>query len=341
MPGEKNAEVKSLRHYACITIDTEEDLWGGYTVKRPPVENMKKIPLLQEIFEKHNAVPTYLINYPVATDPYSVDLLSGLLQRKKCDIGTHCHPWNTPPFYHEGESERNSFMCNLPEELILSKLTSLHNAIQENFHFTPTVFRAGRWGVGEGVIRTIQRLGYKIDTSVTPYLSWEESHGPKMYLSANTPVGLKGMEVTCDKPTKCNACGNNDCIVEIPPTIGFLQKNFTWCHRLRSFLMNSAWKRFHLIGILERLRLLNFRMLSPETSSLDDMIKLSRAMMRNGHRFLNMTFHSTSLLAGSSPFVNNEDELKLFLNKIDGFLEFLAKEKVTSIGMSGAMEVLA
>lgn len=64
-------------------------------------------------------------------------------------------------------------MCNLPEVLILDKMTQLHNVIIKNFQFTPTVFRAGRWGVGPNVIRTIKMMRYQIDTSL-PFINWEK-----------------------------------------------------------------------------------------------------------------------------------------------------------------------
>lgn len=327
-----------MKTYLFITIDTEEDLWGEYAVKHPSVENIKKIHTLQEIFAKYNAVPTYLINYPVATDAYSIDVLSGLLQKKRCDIGTHCHPWNTPPFHDEGVTERHSYMCNLPEKLILDKMAQLHNAIKKNFHFTPTVFRAGRWGVGPNVIRTIKMLGYQIDTSLH-FMSWEKNSIHKICINKYETVYSEGSDIFCGR-LRCNMCNESKYILEIPPTIGFLQNNFLLCNKLKTLIQNSFLRRFRLIGVLDRLRLLNFRVLSPEISSFEDMVKLSKAMMKNGYKYLNLTFHSTSLIAGKSPFVNNEHELDQFLKKIERYLEFLKKENVICIGMSKAREVL-
>ena len=61
-----------------ITIDTEEDLWGGYSEKNPPVRNIENIPLIQEVFDKYSAIPTYLLNYPVATNEYAIGLFKDL-----------------------------------------------------------------------------------------------------------------------------------------------------------------------------------------------------------------------------------------------------------------------
>jgi len=330
-----------MKHFLFITIDTEEDIWGGYTVKNPSVENIKNIPMLQEIFNKYSAIPTYLINYPVATNKYSIEILKDMHDNKHCDIGTHCHPWNTPPFDIEMQSAVNSFMCNLSEELVFEKIAKLHNTIAENFNYTPIVFRAGRWGVGKNVINAIQHLGYKIDTSVTPFQDWSDWLGPTFNLRTNTAHGLSGMDKICLKAENCVECDkSNHCIIEIPPTIGFLQKNFISCINNRNILMNSAYSKFHILGILDRLKLLNHRVLSPEVSTINEMIKLSSIMLDKGHRFLNMSFHSTSLLPGKSPFVKNNKDLKTFLNKIDKYLEYLTKKGISCIGMSQALEVL-
>lgn len=331
-----------MKRFLFITIDTEEDVWGGYTVKNPSLENIKNIYLVQKIFEKYNAIPTYLINYPVAIDDYSVKLFSYLFDNNKCDIGTHCHPWNTPPYFNGGDLEYNSLMRNLPEELIEKKMIQLHSKIVDNFNLTPTVFRAGRWGVGDNVIRVIKKLSYSIDTSLIPNIDMENCIGSEIYIKSILPKGMYEGNRVCHKVGKCNDCSEkNICIVELPVTVGFLQKNFRLCYSLRTYLMREFPKQFRLIGMLDCLRLLNFRTLEPEISSLEDMVKLSKVVMNNGHKFLNMSFHSTSLLPGKSPFVKNGKDLELFLDKIDKYLNFISLENVKCIGMSRSMEVLS
>lgn len=86
-----------MQRYLFITIDTEEDEWGNFSNQDPQLRNIYNIPMLQDIFNKYNAVPTYLINYPVATSMDSVKILKNIYDEEKCEIGTHCHPWNTPP----------------------------------------------------------------------------------------------------------------------------------------------------------------------------------------------------------------------------------------------------
>ena len=84
-----------------VTIDTEEDNWGEYKPAGHTVENIVRVQGVQQLFDEFSVRPTYLISYPVADDDRAVSILKGILERGGCEIGTHCHPWNTPPFEEE------------------------------------------------------------------------------------------------------------------------------------------------------------------------------------------------------------------------------------------------
>ena len=99
-----------------ITVDTEEDNWGDYRPTGWTLENIARLPALQRLFDDFNAQPTYLITYPVATDENAAAILGELLQAGTCEIGAHCHPWNTPPF-EEPNTTVNTMLCNLDEHL--------------------------------------------------------------------------------------------------------------------------------------------------------------------------------------------------------------------------------
>lgn len=79
-----------------ITIDTEEDNWSRYSATDNPVENIERIVPLQQLFDEFGVRPTYLVDYPVATNPKSVSVFKRILEEGKYEIGMHCHPWNTP-----------------------------------------------------------------------------------------------------------------------------------------------------------------------------------------------------------------------------------------------------
>ena len=294
-----------------ITIDTEEDNWNRYSTTNNPVKNIEYILRLQRLFDQYQVKPTYLISYPVATDERSGEILKEIADQKKCEIGMHCHPWNTPPFEEE-ISDYNSMLCNLPEALVLKKLTVLHETICEKFNITPVSFRAGRWGFGSAVARAIHKLGYHIDTSVSPFVNWNQYHGPDFRRFRLHPYRFEPDDIAI--PEK------NGPLLEIPATVGFLQGNYSFCQQCTEYIETNIGKKLRIKGILGRLGLLNKVWLSPELSDAGRMIKLADRMNKMSYPSLTMSFHSTSLMAGLSPFVKNRDDESLFMQTIETFL---------------------
>jgi len=307
-----------------ITIDTEEDNWGSYNTTQYTTKNIERISKLQEVFDQFNVVPTYLVTYPVATDPKSVRILRKIYDEGKCEIGMHCHPWNTPPFEEE-RNEYNSMLSNLPAGLQYKKMLTLHETINGNFGIEPKSFRAGRWGYNQSVGDVLKELNYKVDTSITPFTNWSEYCGPDF--SNMFP-----------DPYKLYPNGGSDSdkhnLIEIPATIGYLQKNFALCNSIDQRL-NSNWsKRFHVKGILRRLRLINKVYLSTESASSNQMISLTGVFMKRKAKIINMFFHSTSLMAGLSSFVQTLSDERKFLDEIRFFLSFVCEAGITGVKLS-------
>lgn len=312
-----------------ITIDTEEDCWGEYSSTHNPVNNIFCLPILQDIFDHYGAVPTYLINYPVVNDRKAVSVLHDIHERGRCEIATHCHPWNTPPF-EETINKYNSMICNLPEKLIMNKLEVLHEAIVHRFQVSPICFRSGRYAFSPSVARSIHKLGYRVDTSVTPFLDWSGDNGPSF-------VDVSAKNYYFDPADILREKGDGQ-LLEVTPSIGFIQKNEIFCNVIRKLLLRKHVSLLHLQGILDRLRWLNLRWLSPEVCTGSEMVYFSKRLMERGHPFLNMFFHSTNLLPGKSPFVQNQQELDVFLERIETFLQFAVEEGLIFAGLSDSLE---
>lgn len=310
-----------------VTIDTEEDNWEHYSATDNPVENIRKIVRLQSLFDMFGVKPTYLITYPVATNPTSVEILKKILEDGKCEIGMHCHPWNTPPFEEEINAY-NSMLCNLPQPLVQQKLRVLHKAICENFDVTPVSFRAGRWGFSSAVAQTLCQLGYRVDTSVCPFVDWGQYHGPDFSCFQLHPYRFHPDDIATPR--------GNGVLLEIPATVGFLQNNFERCQRWARLTETDFGKKLRLKGILSRLRLLNKVWLSPELASSDDMIRLAHRIRDMNYPCLNMSFHSNSLLASLSPFVQDKAGEEKFIHKIDEFLSFSAGAGFKPVTLSQA-----
>jgi hypothetical protein len=308
-----------------ITIDTEEDNWDRYSATDNPLSNIYRIPALQCLFNDFGVKPTYMVTYPVATNPRSVEILKHIVEKNKCEIGAHCHPWNTPP-YKEEKNIFNSMLCNLPEELQFLKIESLTNSIRKNFGFSPVGFRAGRWAFGNSTARAIHKLGFKVDSSVTPYTDWSKWHGANFRDIGPRPYRFS--------PSNIFQEVKHGELIQLPASIGFLQKNYEICKKISNLSDCCLMQKFRVRGILNRLKILNKVELSPEMSTSQNMIALAKRMQGLGFEYLNMFFHSASLVPGISPFVRNRKDELNFFKRLGDFFSFTYKLGMESITIS-------
>ena len=54
--------------------------------------------------------------------------------------------------------------------------------------------------------------------------------------------------------------------------------------------------------------------------------RLTRALLREGHRVFSFTYHSPSLAPGNTPYVRTQADLSAFLQRIDQYLDFFTGE---------------
>jgi hypothetical protein len=220
-------------------------------------------------------------------------------------------------------------LSNLPYSTVSKKIKFLTNQITKSLGVVPRSFRAGRWGFGPQVAAAIRELGYSVDTSVTPLVDWSAYSGPDFRAAPPSSYQFNPTDVQLAVP--------NGSLLEVPATIGFLQNNYALCRRINSW--RGIASRLHIHGILERAGLVNLRWLSPEHSSGKDMVTLAKATLQQGASYLNMTFHSTTLLPGKSPYVRAESDLNSFLENMEMVLKFAAKEGLIFSGLSHSQPV--
>ncbi|HLJ09707.1 MAG TPA: hypothetical protein VKU82_00890, partial [Planctomycetaceae bacterium] len=176
-----------------VTIDTEEEgLWGGrYRRHGNIVENIQHLPRFQSLCDEFGVLPTYLIDAPVVDDDRSAEILRGIRADERCEVGTHIHPWCNPPFDEE-INPRNSYFCNLPEDLQRAKLSWLTDRIEDRIGLKPTSFRAGRYGLDIVGARLLVEHGYLVDSSVIPFTSYAAEFGPDFSRAPHTPYFVGG-----------------------------------------------------------------------------------------------------------------------------------------------------
>jgi hypothetical protein len=306
-----------------VTIDTEEDNWTVTDPEKITLRNIEQIPRMQEIFDDYGIVPTYMISYPVANNPKCRDIIKEIYISGRCDIGVHCHPWNTPPFL-ENRTDINSMFCNLSGELQRKKIKSLRGKFIESFDMEPKTFRCGRWGFNSAVGRNLLQAGFQIDSSITAFTDWRGSHGPDFSACRPSPFHFT---------FNGNLPGSGR-LLEIPASIGYLQKNDLLVNSLYHRLVKVGWKGRSFATVAARLKIINRLTLSPETTGSEDMIRLAEVLITKGARVLNAFFHSSSLLPGCSPFVRDKEALLFFMERLSGYLDYLCRRNIETVGLS-------
>ena len=305
--------------YFVMTIDTEEewDWKDSFPKNNFSVTNTRKIPKFQRFCNELGVKPTYLIDYPVVTDEESVDYFKEPFEAGQCEIGGHLHPWCTPPVKEE-VNVRNSHIVNLPVELVKKKLANLTKEIRSRFGLHPVSFRAGRWGVNGRLLKVLAQEGYKADTSVRPF---HQDIGFSYQNAVEIPYWPDF--------DNCLKSGTQREVFELPASTGFTVKNFKVANKVFSILARNPFKHLHIIGILSRLCILQKVSLCPEQMGSREMISCVKTYLRKKNTFLNMNFHSSSLLPGGSPYVSSESDETAFYKRIKDVIVYLRSKTNT------------
>lgn len=312
-----------------VTIDTEEDDWAGGRATGSPVSNVAHVPAFQSLCDRYGVRPTYLLTYPITQDADAAKVFRALAARGACEIGMHCHPWNTPPF-EESLTDANSMLCNLPAELQLKKIHTLDQAIRERVGACPVSFRAGRWAYSAQIARHLVGLGYKVDTSVTPYVNWGYQHGPDF---TDYPVHPYRVQ-----PAQIHAPSHNGPLLEIPATIGLLGWSSPLAVKVWKAVSRGNLAAFKGAGVLATLGIVRKVWLSPEVVDGPTMISLMAQLRRQGHQCFNMVFHSSSLKAGLTPFVRTASEEARLLRRVESVFQYVRSEGMRPVTLAEACQ---
>src|SRR5262245_30136732 len=162
-----------------VVVDTEEEFdWSkGFSRENTAVQSMRWINRVQAVFDQYRIKPVYVVDYPIASQPDGYRPLQEFYRTGRCLIGAHLHPWVNPPFA-EPINSHNSFPGNLPRSLEAEKLQILGDSIGEQFGARPTIYKAGRYGVGRHTAEIIEEQGYEVDLSVSPRMDYSAEGGP-------------------------------------------------------------------------------------------------------------------------------------------------------------------
>jgi hypothetical protein len=302
-----------------VCVDTEEEF--DWTKPRSRDEtgtsHIRHLREFQSLADAHGIRPCYLIDYPVANTPEAAAVMAELLATGRCQIGTQLHPWVNPP-HDEIVNPYNSFVGNLPIELERAKLLALTKEIERAVGKRPTIYRAGRYGIGANSAALLEELGYRIDTSVRPHFDYSYEGGPSFLRHDSRPYWA----------------GPNGLLLELPLSV-------TFTGQLRNFgrlLYGNGRGRGRLLSAMARSGMLSRVALTPEDMPEQDVRDAISALLDDGQQFFSFSFHSPSVAPGHTPYVRNSAELSDFYRWWDKILSFLAQCGVTPIGLDEVVE---
>ena len=315
------------------SIDTEEDNWRP-TREGIRIENVRELPALQRFLAGLGLRPTYFVDHPVASEPWSAAILRELADSGAAEIGAHLHPWNTPPL-DEAFLPRHSMLKNLTAELQERKLHVLRDALARATGRAPTAFRAGRFGLGPETVRALIDAGFRVDSSVTPWIDWRGfDEGPDF---RGAPQGCYRVAAGQDLRTPA-AAGE---LLELPLSSGFTRRPFAWRARAHAALRSRALRGLPLAGLASRLGVVRRVILTPEGESLPALLALAARLIEQGERFLHVFWHSPSLVPGLSPFVASRDDRERLLATLEGFVDGASRlARLVPMTVSEAAEAL-
>jgi hypothetical protein len=292
-----------------VVIDTEEEFdWSApFDPQATSVTNIESQVLAQEVFDRYGVVPTYVIDYPVATSDQALAVLRPIADSGRCEIGAHLHPWVNPPLTGAVNSW-HSFPGNLPEDLERQKLDALTRCIEQRFARRPTIYKAGRYGIGASTEKILHGLGFEFDVSVVPHTDFSPLGGPDFTDFPDQPFEM--------------ASG----VVELPLSVNFVGRLAKLGAKLYPNISGAVGSKLHLPGLVSRMKLLERLRLSPEGHSLEDMIRQTRSAIAEGQRFFMLTYHSSSLLPGATSYIRTEADRRRFLESLDRYIAFFLSE---------------
>lgn len=296
-----------------ISIDTECDHNPQWIRSNPLrfdsiVEGLPN--RLQPAFDAVGAIPTYLLTVEVLEDEASVNALNAM--RGNYEYGTHLHAAFIEPekkFFDYAGVDSPDFQCSYAPDIEYQKLANLTSLFQSKLGHAPTSFRAGRYGASADSVNSLQRLGYKVDTSVTPHMQWKEPQGSVDFRKAPEQPYF---------PSQHNLSLPEDFtdgrILEVPVSV-----------KPRLF-RDPRWFRPWFASVEQMKEVFRYQLKRHSDASV-----LS----------INMMFHSMEVIEKASPYPQSADDVKRFIDDMQTALHWCAEEGAVFAGLSDLHDLYA
>jgi len=282
-----------MKKYCCITIDTEPDCSKSWDRSNPlKFDSIETgiLKILQPLFQRYGIKPVYFISPEVLNNEKSIDNLKSI--SAQCEFGAHLHGEYIGPEkdYDKADGTRSrKYACyEYSDEVEYKKLENLTVLMENKFGERPVSFRAARFGADAQTFSSLKKLGYKVDSSVTPNIDWSGQKGPNFQNYPDQPYFI-------DKSD----------LLEIPLTIG----------KKRLPLLPDKWFFYKWLRP-------TIMTLFEEKSLIKNFINKYK---QNKNLTLCLMFHSMEVIPQATPYVRSALGQKRFLNNLKKTIEYLIK----------------
>ena len=264
-------------------------------------------------------------NQPVLENDASCDIIQQLAQDEHCEIGAHLHAWNTPPLSLEEKQGKATYLSNQSFSRKREKLSNLTKLFKQKLGFSPTSYRAGRYGLCRQSVRILSELGYTIDSSVAPLMDFRADGGPNFREYTLQPFWLKTQ--------------SNRQLLELPVTIDLVHCFPAQFSRL--YFQIPDWTKIK--GIFHRLSLARLLWLRPTTYSEQEMKQLADHVLDQLQiPVVNIMFHSSEVCPCASPYNKTRQDVEEFLARLENIFNYLVTKKgLHSVTLSGFASLCA
>lgn len=304
-----------------LFVDTEEEFdWNApFSRTGHGVSALDGMTRGQGYFAAAGVKPVYVTDFPVVDNDAAAAMMGQWVADGQAEIGAHLHPWVNPPHVEE-VSAANSYVGFLSEAVERAKLEALCGRIEQRFGRRPIAYRAGRYGVGPNSGRLLEQAGFRLDSSVRSRFDYSSQHGPDFH-------GL---------PQHPYWAGPGRSLVELPLSTAFTGLLRGGGERL----YRAAQGMGPLAGALSRARMLSRVPLTPEGVPAHDAIMAIDALLEEGVRVLNFSFHSPTLEPGHTPYVRDEADRASFYAWWDAVLNHLASRGIMAASLDQLLDAV-
>ena len=305
-----------------ITVDTEGDnAWA-----RPRVattRNAAYVAPFQGLCERYGFKPTYLVNYEMARCRLFQEFGRDVLTRGTGEIGMHLHAWDSPPLVPLTADDRTfqPYLIEYSEPVMRDKIHVMTGTLEEAFGVTMVSHRAGRWSFDARYARILLEHGYRVDCSVTPLISWQETRGD--------PLGAGGTDYTAFPheaywidPTDVSRPGYSS-LLEVPVSV------IPGPHAL---VARVSRRLLHVRPPLAKAarplrRVLNHvcpaaYWLYPDGENRAQLLQILARVLADPRGHAELTLHSSELMPGGSPTFGTPAQIATLYADLEAVLSF-------------------